>query len=129
MDKNRSHYFNYFFRYADMVGKKVVHPFIPSRSMIVVADDYCKMDFGTGAVKITPAHDVNDYELGNRHNLKQIAIFNGDGIVVNTGTKYDGMKRFDVRKVIIEDLKEIGSYVDTVDNPMIVPMCSRSKVN
>jgi len=114
-------------RYAALVGQKCKHPFIPSRELIIVADDYVKMDFGTGAVKITPAHDQNDYELGQRHKLEQISIFDEYGAVCDTGTKYDGMKRFDVRKVIIEDLKQINQYVDSVDNAMIVPMCSRSK--
>ena len=95
--------------------------------MTVISDDYVKMDFGSGAVKITPAHDHNDYDMGVRHNLEQINIFDDLGIVIGTGTKYDGMKRFDVRKQIIEDLKEIDAYVGTEDNAMVVPMCSRSK--
>lgn len=97
--------------------------------MVVIADDYVKMDFGTGAVKITPAHDHNDYDMGVRHGLKQINIFDDNGLVINTGTKYDGMKRFDVRKIISEDLKQLGLYVGIEDNQMIVPMCSRSKVS
>ena len=114
-------------RYSDFVGKKLVHPFIPDREMTIIADDYVKMDFGTGAVKITPAHDHNDNDMGKRHSLAQINIFDDNGLVVGTGTKYDGMKRFDVRKQITEDLKEIGQYVGTEDNAMVVPMCSRSK--
>ena len=114
-------------RYKSFVGQTIVHPFIPERKMVVVADDYVKMDFGSGAVKITPAHDHNDYEMGKRHDLAQINIFDDHGLVQGTGTKYDGMKRFDVRKLIIEDLKAIGQYVGVEDNPMIVPVCSRSK--
>ena len=113
--------------YSHLVGKNCVHPFVPNRKLIIVADDYVKMDFGTGAVKITPAHDQNDYDIGQRHDLEQISIFDEYGMVVGTNTKYDGMKRFDVRKMIIDDLKAINQYVDTVDNAMIVPVCSRSK--
>lgn len=95
--------------------------------MTVITDDYVKMDFGTGAVKITPAHDHNDYDMGNRHNLEQINIFDDNGLVIDTCTKYDGMKRFDVRTILTDDLKALGQYVGTEDNAMIVPMCSRSK--
>ena len=114
-------------RYASLVGKYCVHPIVPGRRLIIVADDYVKMDFGTGAVKITPAHDQNDYELGNRHKLEQITIFDDLGSVTNTGTKFDGMKRFNARKAVLEELKTLGHYKGTEDNAMVVPVCSRSK--
>ena len=114
-------------RYSHLVGKHCLHPFVPNRKLIIVADDYVKMDFGTGAVKITPAHDQNDYDIGQRHDLKQISIFDDLGFVANTGTKFDGMKRFEARKAVEEELKTIGQYVEKKDNPMIVPVCSRSK--
>ena len=114
-------------RYKKFVGKTCTHPFVPNRKLKIIADSYCDKDFGTGAVKITPAHDPNDFDIGKRHNLEFITIFTDDGNVCNTNTSYDGMKRFDVRKQIVEDLKKIGSYKETKDNPMVVPFCSRSK--
>lgn len=114
-------------RYKHLVGKKARHPFIEGRLMPIVADDYVEKDFGTGAVKITPAHDPNDFSLGTRHNLEFINILNDDGTMnANTGV-YQGQKRFDVRYTIQEDLKKAGLYVDKKDNPMTVPLCEKSK--
>ncbi|KAF3931507.1 hypothetical protein ABW19_dt0205566 [Dactylella cylindrospora] len=114
-------------RYMHLIGKKAKHPFIPERIMPIVADDYVEMDFGTGAVKITPAHDFNDYALGQRHNLEFINILNDDGTMNDNTGPYKGMKRFDVRYKILKDLTELGLYVETKDNPMIVPICDKSK--
>ncbi|XP_055600780.1 valine--tRNA ligase isoform X2 [Uranotaenia lowii] len=113
-------------RYKHLHGKFVEHPFC-GRKLPIVCDDFVEMDFGTGAVKITPAHDPNDYEVGKRHNLPFITIFSDDGFIVGEYGKFTGMKRFDARKAILEALKEKGLYKETVDNPMVVPVCSRSK--
>ena len=95
-------------RYKEWVGKELVHPFIPERKVIVVADDFVERDFGTGAVKITPAHDPNDYECGKRHNLEFINIFTDDGkINENGGEIFAGMKRFECRKKIEAELKKL----------------------
>jgi valyl-tRNA synthetase len=114
-------------RYKHLVGKKAIHPFIEGRLMPIVADTYVEKDFGTGAVKITPAHDPNDFALGQRHKLEFINILNDDGTMNKNTGAYQGQKRFDVRYTIQEDLKKLGLFVDKKDNPMKVPMCEKSK--
>ena len=115
-------------RYKDLVGKKAQHPFIDGRELLIFADEDVDMNFGTGAVKITPAHDPNDFARGKKHNLEFINIFNDDGTLNdNTGPSWSGMKRFDARYKVIEALKEKGLYVKWVNNPMKVPLCSKSK--
>lgn len=98
-------------RYRDLVGTRLPHPFIPDRSMIVVADDYVDPEFGTGAVKITPAHDPNDYALGLRHNLDMPTIMDATGHIAGTGTMFDGMDRFEARVKIREELAKQGRIV------------------
>ncbi|KAI0538845.1 tRNA synthetases class I-domain-containing protein [Xylaria digitata] len=114
-------------RYRHLVGKKARHPFIPGRLLPIVADEYVDKDFGTGAVKITPAHDANDFALGQRHGLEFINILTDDGLMNENSGPYRGQKRFDVRYTIQEDLKKAGLFVGKKDNPMAVPLCSRSK--
>ncbi|MEL6050081.1 valine--tRNA ligase [Corynebacterium rouxii] len=101
-------------RYADLVGTTLPHPFLPDRQMIVVADDYVDPEFGTGAVKITPAHDPNDYALGLRHNLDMPNIMDATGHIAGTGTQFDGMDRFEARVKIREALAEQGRIVKEV---------------
>ncbi|CAD7088868.1 unnamed protein product [Hermetia illucens] len=113
-------------RYKHLHGKFVTHPFC-SRRLPIVCDDFVDMEFGTGAVKITPAHDPNDYEVGKRQNLPFITIFNDDGIIIGDYGEFTGMKRFHCRKKILERLTELGLYKETLNNPMVVPFCSRSK--
>ncbi|XP_055313918.1 valine--tRNA ligase [Sitodiplosis mosellana] len=113
-------------RYAHLHGKYCVHPFT-SRRLPIVTDDFVETEFGTGAVKITPAHDPNDYEVGKRHNLPFITIFNDDGVIIGDYGQFTGMKRFQCRKEILVALKEKGLYKETINNPMVVPICSRSK--
>ena len=88
------------------MGTSLPHPFIPGRELIIVADDYVDPEFGTGAVKITPAHDPNDYALGLRHNLDMPTILDTTGRIVDTGTQFDGMDRFEARVKIREALAE-----------------------
>jgi valyl-tRNA synthetase len=114
-------------RYKHLVGRNAKHPFIEGRLIKIVADDYVEKEFGTGAVKITPAHDQNDFALGTRHNLEFINIFTDDGLINENGGPYQGQKRFDVRYKIADDLKQLGLYVDKKDNPMVVPTSERSK--
>lgn len=113
-------------RYKDLVGKLAVHPFIPGRKIQIIADDEVDKDFGTGAVKITPAHDQNDFAKGKRHNLEFINIFTDDGMINENGGEFAGQKRFDARYGTIEALKQLGLYVKQEDNPMTIPICSRS---
>ena len=97
-------------RYKDCVGKMLILPLV-DREIPVIEDDYVDKEFGTGAVKITPAHDPNDFEVGLRHNLEQICILNDDGTISDNGGKYAGMDRYEARKAIVEDLKEQGFLV------------------
>merc|ERR1719376_1686225 len=90
-------------RYKHLVGKNVIHPFL-DRKLPIVADTFVEKDFGTGAVKITPSHDPNDYECGKRCNLPFINIFTDDGDVSDNCGKFSGMKRFDARKAVLEAL-------------------------
>lgn len=94
-------------RYKDFVGKTLILPLV-GREIKVVADDYVDMEFGTGAVKITPAHDPNDYNVGKRHNLAEINILNEDGTINFPSSKYDKMDRYIAREAIVKDLKEQG---------------------
>ncbi|XP_041371023.1 valine--tRNA ligase-like [Gigantopelta aegis] len=113
-------------RYKHLHNKFIKHPFF-ERKMPVVCDDFVDMAFGTGAVKITPAHDPNDYEVGMRHKLPFITIIDDKGNITSDCAQFAGMKRFDARKAVLQALKDKGLYRETKDNPMVVPMCSRSK--
>lgn len=94
-------------RYKHLIGKTVILPIV-GREIPIVADDYVDMEFGSGAVKITPAHDPNDFEIGNRHNLERVLVMNEDGTMNEEAGKYKGMDRFDCRKQIVKDLQEEG---------------------
>nr|XP_033334868.1 valine--tRNA ligase isoform X1 [Megalopta genalis] len=113
-------------RYTKFIGKYVQHPFC-NRKLPIIADEYVEKEFGTGAVKITPAHDPNDYEIGKRHNLEFITIFDDSGNVIGDYGQFTGMKRFHARAAIIEELTARNLFVEIKDNPMVVPICSRSK--
>ena len=109
-------------RYAHLVGKTVRVPFV-NREIPVVADSYVEKDFGTGVVKITPAHDPNDFEVGKRHNLPEINIMNDDATINENGGKFAGMDRYKVRKQIVEELKEMGLLVRVEDYSHNVGTC------
>ncbi|XP_041708701.2 valine--tRNA ligase [Coregonus clupeaformis] len=113
-------------RYQHLKGKMVLHPFC-DRKMPIVFDEFVDVNFGTGAVKITPAHDHNDYDVGNRHNLAFINILDENGLLINVPAPFLGMKRFEARKAVLQALKDRGQFKETKDNPMVVPVCSRSK--
>lgn len=97
-------------RYQHLIGKKVLLP-IMNRELEVVADDYVDMEFGTGVVKITPAHDPNDFDIGKRHNLEQLNVMNKDGSMNEHAGKYQGMDRFEARKALVADLKDEGYLI------------------
>lgn len=92
-------------RYKHLIGKTVILPIV-GREIPIVGDDYVDMEFGSGAVKITPAHDPNDFEIGNRHNLERVLVMNEDGSMNHNAGQYQGMDRFDCRKQIVKDLQE-----------------------
>ncbi|MEE0955144.1 MAG: valine--tRNA ligase [Eubacterium sp.] len=100
-------------RYKDLVGKMLQLP-LTDRQIPVIADDYVDKEFGTGCVKITPAHDPNDFEVGKRHNLEEINILNDDATMNDKCGKYAGMDRYEARKAMVEDLKELGLLVKVV---------------
>ncbi|MCR5008213.1 MAG: valine--tRNA ligase [Oribacterium sp.] len=97
-------------RYKDLIGKNVKLP-LTDREIPIVGDEHADMEVGTGAVKITPAHDPNDFEVGKRHNLPELNIMNDDATINCPGSKYHGMDRYEARKLIVEDLKELGLLV------------------
>lgn len=97
-------------RYQALIGKKVILPLV-NKEIPVIADTYVDMEFGTGVVKITPAHDPNDFEVGNRHDLPRVNVMNENGTMNDLAGKYAGMDRFEARKAIVSDLKEIGRLI------------------
>ena len=114
-------------RYTWLHGKNVIIPLV-GRSVPVIADSYVEMDFGTGCLKVTPAHDVNDYMLGEKYNLPSIDIFNDDGTISEQGGMYIGHDRFDVRKEIIKDLNEKNLVEKIEDYDNKVGYSERTKV-
>ena len=102
-------------RYAHLIGKKVILPFV-NREIPVVADTYVDREFGTGVVKITPAHDPNDFEVGKRHALPIINIMNDDATINENGGKFAGMDRYEARKLIVKELDEMGLLVKVEDH-------------
>ncbi|MDU0458829.1 MAG: valine--tRNA ligase [Geobacteraceae bacterium] len=113
-------------RYKDLVGRKVVLPLI-GREIPVVADDYVELEFGTGVVKITPAHDFNDFEVGLRHGLDKINVLDESGIINAAGHQYEGMDRFAARARIVAELEEAGLLEKIDDHAMSVGGCYRCK--
>lgn len=115
-------------RYKKFHGKFVEHPFFPDRKMPIVCDsELVKMDFGTGCVKVTPSHDENDFKCGQRHDLEMITIFDEAGCINELGGKFKGIKRFDARYAVMEELKKLGAFKGETPNEMSIPFCSRSK--
>ena len=113
-------------RYEDLIGKMLKLP-LTDREIPVIADAYVDKEFGTGCVKITPAHDPNDFEVGRRHSLPEINIMNDDATIRLPGSKYDGMERYEARKAIVEDLKEMGLLVKVVPHTHAVGTHDRCK--
>ena len=111
-------------RYTSIVGKNVILPLV-NREIPIVADDYAEMDFGTGCVKMTPAHDPNDFEVGLRHNLEVIRVLDDNGKVNSYGGKYEGMDRYEARKQIVADLEAEGYLVKVDDHAHNVGTCYR----
>ncbi len=100
-------------RYQHLIGKTLILPLV-GREIPVIADSYVDKEFGTGCVKITPAHDPNDFEVGKRHSLQEITVMNDDATINKNGGKYEGMDRYEARKVIVKELEEAGLLVKVV---------------
>ncbi|TKA55374.1 hypothetical protein B0A53_02298 [Rhodotorula sp. CCFEE 5036] len=114
-------------RYKHLHGKYALHPFLDRRLPIITDAIAVDMSFGTGAVKMTPAHDPNDYEVGMRHKLDFINILNDDGTLnANAGPEFEGMKRFHARRKVVDEMKKKGLYVGDAENPMSIPVCAKS---
>ena len=113
-------------RYKDMIGKTVILPIV-HREIPIIADDYVEMEFGTGVVKITPAHDPNDFEVGLRHDLEIINVMTEDAKIVEDYPKYAGMDRYEARKAIVADLEAEGALVKVEDYSHNVGTCYRCK--
>ena len=111
-------------RYKDLVGKKCLLPLV-NREIPIVADEYVDMEFGTGCVKMTPAHDPNDFEVGLRCNLESIRVLDDHGVVNENGGKYQGMDRYEARKAIVADLDELGLLEKIEDHQHNVGTCYR----
>ncbi len=113
-------------RYTDIIGKTVMLPFM-NREIPVIADEYVDMEFGTGVVKIPPAHDPNDFEVGKRHNLPVINILNDDATINSNGGQFEGMERYEARKIIVEKMDEMGLLVKIEDHSHNVGTHDRCK--
>ena len=111
-------------RYQDLIGKKCLLPLM-NREIPIVADDYVSLEFGTGCVKMTPAHDPNDFEVGLRHNLEMIRVLDDNGCVNELGGKYCGMDRYDARKAVVADLDALGLLEKIEDHQHNVGTCYR----
>ena len=111
-------------RYKHLIGKTVVLPLV-NREIPIIADDYVDMEFGTGVVKITPAHDPNDFEIGQRHNLPMVQVIDTKGYMNENAGKYAGQERYEARKNIVKDLKELGLLVKEEDYTHNVGHCYR----
>ncbi len=113
-------------RYKDLVGKMLKLP-LTDRQIPVIADEYVDKEFGTGCVKITPAHDPNDFEVGRRHNLPELCIMHDDATIDCPGSKYDGMDRYEARKAMVKDLEDLGLLVKVVPHSHNVGTHDRCK--
>ncbi|HEX3100493.1 MAG TPA: class I tRNA ligase family protein, partial [Pyrinomonadaceae bacterium] len=114
-------------RYKDLVGKTIELP-LTNREIPIVADEYVDAEFGTGAVKITPAHDPNDYQLGQRHNLEQLLVMNLDGTMNEAaGPDFEGLDRFVARAKVVESFDELGLLEKVEDYEITLPVCERCK--
>ena len=111
-------------RYKNLVGKTLILPLV-NREIPLFADSYVDKSFGTGAVKVTPAHDPNDFEMGLRHNLEQVKVINNDGTMSDNVGKYSGLDRYECRKVILDDLQAGGFLVSVEEHNHAVGHCSR----
>ncbi len=115
-------------RYKHLIGKTVILPLV-NREIPIIADEYVDIEFGTGALKITPAHDPNDFEIGQKHHLEIIKIFTDDGKINKNGGKYEGLDRYEAREEIVKDLKETGALIKIEEYNHNVGTCYRCHKN
>ncbi len=114
-------------RYKDLIGKTIELP-LTNREIKIIADEYVESEFGTGAVKITPAHDPNDYEIGERHNLEKLVVMNADATMnENAGADFAGLDRYEAREKVVEKFEELGLLEKVDDYEVVLPHCERCK--
>ena len=114
-------------RYKDLIGKMIALP-LTGREIPIVADEYVDAEFGTGAVKVTPAHDPNDYQIGQRHDLEQLLVMNDDGTMnAAAGAEFEGLDRFVAREKVVERFEELGLLEKIDDYEITLPICERCK--
>jgi valyl-tRNA synthetase len=113
--------------YGHLVGKSVRHPFIFDRLLPIVADDHVDPEFGTGAVKITPTHDPNDFDIGKRHNLQFINILDDDGTMNSNAGPFESQKRYVARYTVVAEFKAKGLFVKEEDHAIVLKLSERSK--
>ncbi|XP_076047718.1 valine--tRNA ligase-like [Oratosquilla oratoria] len=113
-------------RYQELIGSQVMHPF-RKEPIPVIADSHVDYNIGTGAVKVTPAHDQNDFMVGKRHSLVELNIFDDEGHICDSVSEFEGMHRFDARKAILEGLSKLGLNRGSKDHAMVLPVCSRTR--
>ncbi len=114
-------------RYKKFIGKTILLP-LTNREILVIADEYVESEFGTGAVKITPAHDANDYQIGERHNLEKLVVMNDDATMnENAGADFQGLDRFEAREKVVEKFEELGLLEKIEDYEVVLPVCERCK--
>jgi valyl-tRNA synthetase len=114
-------------RYRHLIGKNARQPFIADRLLPIVADEHVDREFGTGVVKITPAHDQNDFNIGRCHDLQFINIFNDDATLNSNTGSFQGQKRYEARYNVVAELKAKGLFIKEEDNPMVLKLSERSK--
>ena len=114
-------------RYTDLIGEYVMIPVMDNKKIPIIADEYVEMDFGSGAVKITPSHDPNDFEVGARHDLGQNIIMDGKGYLNENAGVYAGLERYEARNKIIEDFEKLGYYIGKKHHHNAVGHCERCK--
>ena len=112
-------------RYKDVIGKKVILPIL-GRELPILADDYVDIEFGSGAMKVTPAHDPNDFEIGNRHDLERIIVMDESGKMNDKAGKYEGLDRFDCREQLVKDLESEGLVIKIEEHEHSVGHSERS---
>ncbi|ESO94544.1 hypothetical protein LOTGIDRAFT_118105 [Lottia gigantea] len=113
-------------RYLHLHNHHVIHP-IDNRRLPIITDEFVDKEFGTGAVKITPGHDYNDFDIGRKHDLPALTIIDINGRMTNTTEEFDQKRRFDVRWMVVKKLKDLGLFIEERSHAMTLPMCSRSK--
>jgi valyl-tRNA synthetase len=114
-------------RYKDLIGKTIALP-LTNREIPIIADEYVESEFGTGAVKITPAHDANDWEIGERHGLEKLVIMNDDATMnAAAGSEFEGLDRFEARTKVVEEFEKLGLLEKVEDYELTLPHCERCK--